>query len=42
MHLEGIFMDDGGVDTKVIESRQYKMGWMADFPPLLASSVFYF
>jgi hypothetical protein len=24
----------------VIESRQHKMGWMADIPPLLASSVF--
>ena len=24
--LRGIFIDDGGVDTKVIESRQYKMG----------------
>ena len=33
-------MEDGGVDTTVIESRQYKMGQMADFPPLLASSVF--
>ena len=28
-------MEDGGVD-----SRQYKMGQSANFPPLLASSVF--
>ena len=34
------FMEDGEVDTIVIESRQHKMGWMADFPPLLAFSVF--
>ena len=33
-------MEDGGVYTTVIESRQHKMGQMADFPPLLASSVF--
>ena len=33
-------MEDGGVDTTVIDSRQYKMGQMADIPPLLASSVF--
>ena len=33
-------MEDGRVDTTVIESRQHKMGQMADFPPLLASSVF--
>ena len=33
-------MEDGGVDTTVIESRQHKIGQMADFPPLLASSVF--
>ena len=33
-------MEDGGVDTTGIESRQHKMGQMADFPPLLASSVF--
>ena len=33
-------MEDGGVDTTVINSRQYKMGQMADFLPLLASSVF--
>ena len=33
-------MEDGGVDTTLIESRQHKLGQMADFPPLLASSVF--
>ena len=33
-------MEDGGVDSNVIESWQHKMGQMADFPPLLASSVF--
>ena len=33
-------MEDGGVDTTVIKSRQHKMGQMADFPSLLASSVF--
>ena len=32
-------MEDGGVDTTVIDSRQHKMGQMADFPPLLASSI---
>ena len=32
----GVFLEDGGVDTTVIESRQHKMGQMADFPPLLA------
>ena len=26
-------MEDGGVDTTVIDSRQHKMGRMADFPP---------
>ena len=36
----GEYMEDGGVDTTVIDSRQYKMGQMADFLPLLASSVF--
>ena len=36
----GTMEDDGGVDTTVIDSRQHKMGHMADFPPLLASSVF--
>ena len=35
-------MEDGGVDTTVTESRQHKMGQMADFPPLLASSGFDF
>ena len=34
-------MEDGGVDTTVIDSRQHNMGRMADFPPLLASLVFY-
>ena len=29
----------GGVNTTVIHTRQHKMGQMADFPPLLASSV---
>ena len=33
-------MEDGGVDSTLIESLQHKMGQMADFPPLLASSVF--
>ena len=33
-------MEDGGVDSAVIESRQHKMGQMANFSPLLASSVF--
>ena len=34
-------MEDGGVDTTLIEcSRQHKIGRMADFPPILASSVF--
>ena len=33
-------MEDGGVDTTGIDSWQHKMGRMADFPPLLASSVF--
>ena len=33
-------MEDGGVDTTVIDSRQHKMGQTADFPPLLASLVF--
>ena len=33
-------MDDGVVDTVVTERRQHKMGWMANFPPRLASSVF--
>jgi hypothetical protein len=33
-------MEDGGVDTTVIESRQHKMGQMPDLPPLLAFSVF--
>jgi hypothetical protein len=33
-------MENGGVDTIVIKSWQHKMGQMANFPPLLASSVF--
>ena len=33
-------MEDGEVDITVIDSRQHKMGQMADFPTLLASSVF--
>ena len=33
-------MGDGGVDITLIESRQHKMGQIADFLPLLASSVF--
>jgi hypothetical protein len=33
-------MEDGGVDTTVIDSWQHKIGQMADFPPHLASSVF--
>ena len=45
-HVDCLFtdkcMEDGGVYTTVIESRQHKMGWMADFPPLSDSSVFYF
>ena len=35
-------MEDGGVDTTVIESRQHKMGRIGDFPPLLAFSIFDF
>ena len=34
-------MENGGVDTTIIDRRQHnKMGQMADFPPLLASSIF--
>ena len=33
-------MEDGGVDTTVKDGWQHKIGQMADFPPLLASSVF--
>ena len=32
-------MDDGGVDTTVKDRRRRKMGKMAEFPPLLASSI---
>ena len=35
-------MEDGVVDTTVIESWQHKMGQKADFLPLLAFSVFEF
>ena len=35
-----IFMEDGAVDTTVIAGGQHNMGWMADFSPFLASSVF--
>jgi hypothetical protein len=31
-------MEDGGVDTTVIESRQHKMGRKAGIPPLLKVS----
>ena len=33
-------MENGGVDTNVIDRRLQKLGQMADFPPLLATSVF--
>ena len=33
-------MEDGGLDTAVIDNRQHKKGRMADFPHRLASSVF--
>ena len=33
-------MEDGVVDTTVIKSRQHKIGRMADFPSLIASTVF--
>ena len=33
-------MEDGGVDTPVIDRWQHKMAKMADFPPLLTSSIF--
>ena len=33
-------MENGGVDTTVIDRPQHKMGQMADFPPLLASTIF--
>ena len=37
LHLKilGNTMEDGGVDTTVVDSRQHKMGRMADFPSLL-------
>ena len=33
-------MEDGGLNTAVIDNWQHKNGRMADFPPCLASSVF--
>ena len=33
-------MEDGGVDTTVIDRWQHKMGQMADFSPLFTSSIF--
>ena len=33
-------MEDGGVDTAAIDSRQLEMDQMANSPPFLASSVF--
>ena len=33
-------MEDGGVDTTVIESWQHQLGRMVDFPPLLTLLVF--
>ena len=38
----GYSMENGGVDTTVINGWQHKIGQMADFPPLLTSSVFDF
>ena len=35
-----LIMEDGGVDTTVIDSREHNMGRMADFSPLVASPVF--
>jgi hypothetical protein len=35
-------MENGGVDTADVNSRQHKMGQKADFPPLKASSIFDF
>ena len=35
-------MENGGVDITVINSRQHKIGQMADFPPLVAYSFFKF
>ena len=40
--FSNISMEDGGVDTTVLDSRQHKVGWMADFPTLLASLKSYF
>ena len=33
-------MEDGGLDTTIIDWQQHKIGKMAGFPPLLASSIF--
>jgi hypothetical protein len=33
-------MENGGVDTTVVNSRQHNMGQMADFPHLLASLTY--
>ena len=33
-------MENGGVDTNVIDRGQQKLGQMANFPSLLATSVF--
>ena len=35
-------MENGGVDITVINSRQHKIGQMADIPPLVAYSFFKF
>ena len=35
-------MEDGGVDTTVIESRHHQIGRIGVFPPLLAFSIFDF
>ena len=40
LNLLPVIIVDGAVDTTVIEIWQHKMGRMADFLPLLASSVF--
>ena len=33
-------MEDGGVDTTVVDRRQHEMGQMTEIPPLLASLIF--
>ena len=40
LYLSIKVMEDGGIDTTIIDSRQQRMGRFADFPPLLTSSVF--